>query len=218
MRHVRSRQVVLALIEKGSSLLATKRRNQKTNAMLIDLNCRGGIQSAVGASLWRRTPNYTTLRLQTFVLPDALVVTFNYGTWLKLFDQQVGNFSFQKITALRKRLHHQNVVVLIDDQRRQQIAFRINQAVGICFPRNRSAAFSASPQFLGPPAAVDGFISRRQKAESNFGRVTIESLADKVMSLVQNPHDRARLDFVCGHHVTAIDPKMAVANSFGSAC
>ena len=63
----------------------------------------------------------------------------------------------------------------------------------------------------------DRFVSHGEKPQSNFRCVAVKSLADKVMSLIHNLHDRAPLDFVRGHHVAAIDPKMAVANSFGSA-
>jgi hypothetical protein len=100
--------------------------------MLIDVNLAG-----------RFSKDDSGFLFQSFKLSYARSVSFDDRARLKLLDKQFGDFSLQAIAALRKRLHHQYIVVAVDNQRRQQVAFGINQAVAIRFTRNRTASLRA---------------------------------------------------------------------------
>ena len=110
----------------------------------------------------------TGYHLQSLQLPYAHIIALHNRARGKFLPEQFGQDLLDRFGSLRQRLQHEHVVINIDNQRRQQIAFRINQAVGIGIGDNSLASgrrFTDSP---APPFAIDGLVQLSQQPQSDL--------------------------------------------------
>src|ERR1041385_965730 len=108
-------------------------------------------------------------------------------------------------------------VMNVDDQRGQQITFRVNQAVRVRFFSGRNSSFRALSQPTTPPISIDRFAVRTQEPQGDLRSVAVERLADEVPGFVNHRDDCAAVDFVDVANVAAINPEMSLADASGSA-
>src|SRR5207248_2204705 len=101
--------------------------------------------------------------------------------------------------------------------RRQQIAFRINQTIGICVRRDSVSASHGGPQSRAPPFAVNLLIAERQQAQRNFRARGVESLTNESPALVAHADNRAARDLFSVAHIAAINPQVSGACTLRSA-
>ena len=116
------------------------------------------------------------------------------------------------IHRLRQRLHDQVVAVIVDDQRRQQIGFAVDEAVG-----GRVDAERLAKRDRGVEAAADQRvrvesvgIAVGEHAQRDLRPVAVQRMAERARARSAHQHDVARLRAHVGH-VRTIDPRMAVA-------
>ena len=139
MRVPRRRLTVLALIEEQSRLLAVPRIDVVGDARLAH---RDGLR--------HRAVQHFDLLLQSFEQTDLGIVPRQNAFGAGELHQQRHQGRQQAIHALRQRLHHKVVGIAIDDQRRQEIGFAVDQAIrrgvdveGVAESRSRARAARA---------------------------------------------------------------------------
>src|SRR5262249_9729405 len=109
-------------------------------------------------------------------------------------------------------------VVNINDERRQEIALRVNQAVSVRPAHDACSSLGALAQTPAPPIIVNCFITSGEKAQSDFGLIAEECAAHKIPRIVDHCDDCAALEAGRFSHVAAIHPEMSFANALGAAC
>ena len=205
VRVARGGLAVLALIEKQarSSARATDRR-RRSMAPSRTAIVSGTVAVAATSTFCSRPSSSRTLGSLRASTPLAPVSSTSSGT-------SVGH---QAIHALRQRLHHQVVAIAIDDQRRQQVGFAVNQPVGggVDLERCRESGSRVS--------------SRSRQNAASIGRSSREIIRSVICDWSLNsawPSTRSRGPRTCDHDaglgaddvgdVGAIDPGMAGANA-----
>ena len=98
--------------------------------------------------------------LEAFQKAHLHVISFNHGARSELLDQQFHQLRLNCFRALGESLDHKHIVVAVNDQRRQQISFRINQTIRIRVRRYLSSS-GRFPDPFPPPIAIDGFVLLR---------------------------------------------------------
>src|SRR5436853_280213 len=105
-------------------------------------------------------------------------------------------------------------VIDIDDERRQKIAFGVNESIRARLFRNRGSSFRRLSQSIAPPISIDDFAARTQEPQGNLGLITVERLSNKVLCFVNNRNDRSCSNILGVAHIAAVHPKMSFADPF----
>ena len=92
---------------------------------------------------------------QPFELADLGVVTFDDQARMELFDQQFSPHRLQRIHSARQRLQRKTIAVAVDDQTGQEVAFGVNQSVGVGVADHLLAPSGAGAQTRKPEVARD---------------------------------------------------------------
>src|SRR5947207_12196054 len=108
-------------------------------------------------------------------------------------------------------------VIDIDDKRRQKITFGVNESICVRLFRNRGSSFRRLSQSIAPPISIDDFAARTQEPQGNLGSITVERLSNKVLCFVNHRNDCSSTNIPGVAHITAVYPKMSLADPFGSA-
>ena len=122
MSDVARRKTILSLIEKGPGFLTAERSNDETNTVLDDLHF-----------FWSYPVERSCNHLKAFELANSHIISFHHRARHKLLDKQLNQHRLDRFSTLRKSLQRKHAVVSVDNQRRKQVTFRIDQAIGIRF-------------------------------------------------------------------------------------
>jgi hypothetical protein len=117
------------------------------------------------------------------------------------------------IGGLNQALYNKAVVVSVDDQSRQEIAFGVDPAAQIPI----DAESFAKPVRLGEPLNKEFIIDRNvrtsQESKSNLGFRTVERLADEIATFFADFDNPTRIGFFGIEDIAAINPEVTPANS-----
>ena len=122
-----------------------------------------------------------------------------------------GHLGQQTIGALRQRLQRDVVAILVDDERRNEIAFAVHQPIraGVDIEPRPKRDGLLEPR--SPEAAIDGDIVACQNPQRYLRAIAVKSASQKPAVRRVDAHDGARLRTSVGH-VAAVHPEMAVLN------
>ena len=133
-----------------------------------------------------------------------------------MLGEQLHERRRQAIHPLRQRLHHEIVVVAIDDQRRQQIGFAVHEAEGGGVDLQRVAEPDRRVEPRAPEGVVDRRLIRRNCAGDHADRdlrlIAEERVAEEAVARPAHLDDRAGLGIDDVGDVGSIDPGMSAAD------
>jgi hypothetical protein len=189
--------VILALVEEGPGLLPGERRDAEAHAVLhhLQLARLGAVEHAGGER-------------QTFEGAHAHVVALDDRARREFLDEQPDELGLQALRALRERLHDEHVRVAVDDERRQEVALRVDEAEGVGLLLDAGAARHGRAQASAPPFAADLLVPRREDADGDLGAVAVERAPDEAAALVAQGDDRAARRPAVVPHVAAVHPEV----------
>ena len=188
---------ILALIEEQPRLLSLPDVGVITDAVLGDGHERGHLAM-----------EDRDLSIESFERSDLGVVAGEDACRRRHLDQELDDVGQQAIDGLRKRLDDEIVAVAIDDERWQQVAFSVNEAIGGGVEREVPAEGQRLLQPLAPQVAIGGTFSAREHAERDLRRRAVERVAHHPAAAVGDAHGVARRSRH-GGDVTPVDPKVA---------
>ena len=118
--------------------------------------------------------------LQAFEQPRARIVARENAARLQPARQASRRRRQQAVHALRQRLDDEIVAVPIDDERRQQVGFAVNQPIGgrvdVERPRN---AIAASIRCRRSASIAGGIVAVGEHADGNLRSVAVERVAER---------------------------------------
>ena len=122
-----------------------------------------------------------------------------------------------RVHGLGEGLHGNQIVVTVHDQPGKKVGFAEDHAIGIAIAHD---PFPITDGFLNafPEQAaevIDGV--GRNQADGDLGGAAVEGCAQEFPALVGDAHRGPRRDPVRGDDIRAIDPDVAVLQTFGAA-
>jgi hypothetical protein len=116
------------------------------------------------------------------------------------------------VGRLRQRLHDEVLAISIHDERRQQIAFAVDEPIGRRIDLERGAERRRLIEPI-PPGGGVGFVgAAREHAQRDFRAIAVERVADDPAAAVNDP-DRIAAVGVDLADVRSINPWMAVLHA-----
>src|SRR5689334_20702802 len=106
-------------------------------------------------------------------------------------------------------------VIDIDDDRRQQVAFRIDQPVGIRLWFDGGTPRGAVAQTCAPPVAIDWLLSRGENSHRDLRSIAVKRLPHEIRRFIHNVDNGARLSIGMSD-IAAINPEMSLTDPFCS--
>ncbi len=192
--------IVLPLVQEGTGLLPMEQ--VKLELQAIHFGQQGGRNLPV--------KHRNGLR-QSFVQPDAGIISLQDASWREQLHQNAGDFRFQTLRSLTESLQDKNVGISIHDKGRQQIAFGIAEAedFGVADPRFATSGRTADTLLQKGPVYGDVFAGKH--AQRDLRTVAVESAAHEAALFIVNADHiarsgRSRAD------IAAVDPGVAGAN------
>ena len=122
----------------------------------------------------------------------------------------------QPIHALRQRLHDQISAVAIHDQRRQQIAFTVHEAIRRRVDVRARAEVDRRRESRAPERRIDVLLAACDDAQRDLRRLAIKRPSEKALARPEDVDDIPRLRRNVGH-VGAIDPRVSATETFFTA-
>ncbi len=191
---------ILPLIEKGASLLAVVRINVIANPALSN-------GDDVGDGAMKRRHRL----IKALEEPYARIISREHTQRIDELHQHVDQFRQQPIGCLRQGLHDEIVVVAIDDERGNQIAFGMHQPIRRRLDRQALAERQRLRKTGPPKRSVDLHVMPRHQPQRDLRLIAEKRTAEKAAALIHHPDDVA-----CGgsrtDNVGAINPQVAVLN------
>ena len=194
MRVTRRGLAILPLIQEQPGLLAVPGIDVVGNRSLF--HCDG-----------RRDLTVEELHLLLEALEQAHlgIVAAQHAFGAGQLHQQADQRRQQRIHALRQRLQHQVVPVLVDNQRRQQVRLAMDEPVRGGVHAKGGAEVDGALQSAAPEGLVDDDVTARDDAQDNLRLVAEQGVAQRAILVAEHAHDRAGLALDIAH-VRTVDP------------
>src|SRR6185295_453114 len=110
---------------------------------------------------------------QSFQIAHPPLVAFDYCAWAITLNQQLDPHLFQRVHTLRQRLNDKAIVVAIDDERGQQVAFAVHQSVGSRAFDNLAAQSLGGNKTRAPESAIQVSVFKRDESKGDLRAAAI---------------------------------------------
>ena len=152
------------------------------------------------------------LLLEPFQQAHARVVARQHAGGAGGLDNQRHELGQRPIDALRQRLHDRHVGVAIDDQRRQQIGFAVDQPIRGGVDRELLAEAQGRIDPFAPERGVNVLVVSGQEPQRDLRFLAEERAAQETLPRPDHVDDFAGFGRDVGD-VRAIDPGVALAQT-----
>ena len=187
---------VFALIEERARFLSRPWRRQVLQTVLDHLHNFGNLAEG-----------QQNLRRQPLMPPDRGIVAEQDALWCEGGADSCEHLGARGLEARREQLDDDPGSVLVDDERRQAVAFGVHDAPRTCL--DSVAATRGCRDARGPPLCIDGFVAAREETEPDLGARGVERLAEELAFSVRDGDDAGFLVRLFGD-VATIDPGVAL--------
>ena len=150
--------------------------------------------------------------LQPFEQAHARVVAGDDAFRACKLHQQGRQLGHQAIGPLRERLDGNIVPVSVDDQRRNEVAFAVNEPIRTRVDLEAFAKRDGLLQPQSPEPAVDRDIMARQDPQRDLGTVAVEGTSQEPAVRSSDSDDRAGFRAPI-RDIAAVHPEVPVVNS-----
>ncbi len=192
---------VLALVEEQARLLAAPQVDLVVDAALAHVHEIGHL-----------AVQQRHRRVEALELPHAHVVPGEDPGRLQLVDEQPDDLGQQRVDALRQGLHDQVLRVLIDHERRQQVALAVHQPAGGGVDVQRPPEGDGLRQPRSPQVEARRRLADGQHAQGDLGPVAEQRAADDAAARVVDD-DRVAAGGEDVGDVGPVDPRVAAADA-----
>ena len=190
-------EMVFALVEKRSGFLALGKVADERHAVFLGQNF--GRHFAV---------KHADALFETLEHTHLGVVAFDDALGREPFHKNIDERAFQTVACLAERLKNEIIAIAIDDHRRQQIRFAIDQAAGVGVFDNQVTIGGGPANPRGQECTIDGNVLASQQADRNLRFVAVKRAPDEVSALVNQADDSSRFG-ARRTNVATVHPKMA---------
>src|SRR5882762_742371 len=192
---------VVALVEVGACLLAAGEGDGHLLPVFVDDQC-----------LRERLAHDLLPKFQTFEFPHPAIIPEENGTRLIALCENRPDERLDPVGGLDEALNNKPVVVTIDDQSGQQIAFGVDAAAEQRIHTETFTQQVGGGKTFPKEFFIDGNGATGKKSKSNLGSRAEEGLADNAPALVAHGYDIARLSFLAIENIAPIYPQVSAAN------
>ena len=198
MRPAGGGDVVFALIEIDAGLLAVAEIGFELESVHADVDA---LRDVAGEDLG--------FLAEIFELADEDVVAGEDAFGLEQFLEAIGDGGAGGVHTLIEELDDEVVTVAIDHEAGQEVAFSVNEAIGIGVLDGALAEIEGRAEAVEVEGAVEGFVLVGEEAESDLRGGAVMGDAEALASLIENADRFAGLGLAAVSDVAGIDPRMS---------
>src|SRR5262249_55885162 len=171
---------ILSLIQECTGLLTAKEIDPEAEAVLGDRELRRLFAILL--------VQHTLCQRQILKFSDLGVIAFDDQSRIEPLDKKIDPHFLERFHSLGQGLHNQAFTVAVNYQARKQIAFGMNNAVGVSVEDYLPAPLVCLSEPRTPEVGIRSLLAGRDQSESDLRLVAEMSPALKTASRVEDTH------------------------------